>query len=132
MATAPSAASQNAVAHFDLQQEVYKAEDRRPWVSGIYSKTLLKQDDMRLVLTLMDANASMNDHHADGSISIQVLIGKLRLSAEGAEYQISARHLLSLEPSVRHSVLALEPSAFLLTISWPDKTKLQSMPHRGY
>ena len=132
MATAPSATPQQAVSHFDLQQEVNQAESQRPWQAGVYSTTLLKQDDMRLVLTLMDANATMDEHHADGSVSVQVLIGKLRISAQNSEYQIPAKHLLTLRPSVRHNVQAMEPSAFLLTISWPDNEKLRSMPHRGY
>lgn len=132
MATAQDLSTSKEISHFDLQKEVNNAEASRPWASGIYSKTLLKQDDMRLVLTLMDANATMDEHHADGSVSMQVLIGKLRVSAQGTDHPLPARHLLSLQPSVRHSVQAVEPSAFLLTISWPDNEKLRSMPHRGY
>ena len=132
MATAANTQSQQAVSQFDLQQEVNQAETQRPWQSGIYSKTLLKQQDMRLVLTLMDADATMDEHHADGSVTVQVLIGKLRLSAQGTEHQLPARHLLSLQPSVRHNVQAMEPSAFLLTISWPDNEKLRSKPQGGY
>lgn len=132
MATAQSPSPQQPVSHFDLQKEVDQAESKRPWQSGVYSKTLLKQDDMRLVLTLMDAGATMDEHHADGSVSVQVLIGKLRLKAQDADHLLPARHLLSLKPSVRHSVQAVDPSAFLLTISWPTSEKLRSIPHRGY
>lgn len=132
MATAPNSSTQEAVSHFDLQTEVNEAESQRPWQSGVYSKTLLKQDDMRLVLTLMNPGATMDEHHADGSVSVQVLIGKLRLKAQDADHLLPARHLLSLQPSVRHSVQAVDPSAFLLTISWPSSEKLRSMPHRGY
>lgn len=38
----------------------------------------------------------------------------------------------SAEGKVKHQVEALEDSAFLLTVSWPDNEKLQAMKHRGY
>lgn len=132
MASASGTLPPEIVSQFDLQQEIAQANAHKPWASGIYSKTLLKQRDMRVVLTMLDANASVNEHHADGSVSVHVLRGRLRMKAQDAEHHLTEGHLLSLPPSVRHDVHALEPSAFLLTISWPDSEKLRSMEHRGY
>ncbi|MCL5263069.1 MAG: hypothetical protein M1568_02230 [Acidobacteria bacterium] len=132
MAATLSAFYPETIFHFDLQQEIDDASSRRPWAAGIFSKTLLKQDDMRVLLTLMDQGATMNEHHADGSVSIQVLLGLLRVKTQEGVHSIPARHLLVLEPSAGHDVRAVEPSAFLLTISWPDSEKLRAMPHRGY
>lgn len=132
MATAPSTLPFETVSQFDLQKEVDQAEARRPWPSGIYAKTLLKHNDMRVVLILMDADATMKEHHADGSVALQVLLGKLRVTSQNIGYRLPARGLLTLPPSMPHQVHALDPSAFLLTISWPDSETLQALPHRGY
>ena len=39
-------------AHFDLALELRDAESRKPWPSGLYSKMLVKKDDLRVVLFL--------------------------------------------------------------------------------
>ena len=132
MSTATTSLSMETVSQFNLQKEIDLAEARRPWPSGIFSKTLIKNDDMRIVLTLMDADAIIKEHHADGSVALQVLLGKLRVTSHRTGYRLPARSLLTLPPSVPHQVQAIEPSAFLLTISWPESKTLRALPHRGY
>ena len=132
MATATKPLPRESVSQFDLQQEIARSQAHQPWASGIFSKTLIKQNDMRVVLTLMEPNAVMNEHHADGSIAVQVMRGKLLINAQGTGNILTTGNILSLPPSVPHDVHAIEPSAFLITISWPESDKLRSMPHRGY
>ncbi len=122
----------DGIARFDFVQEIARAETRKPWPSGVYSKTLVKQSDIRLVLVMMDGGARMDEHHADGSASVQVLRGSIRLRADRATEEIQKGQILTMPPSVKHDVEALEPSVFLLTLSWPDSEKLKRMPHRGY
>ena len=62
----------------------------------------------------------------------QVLKGAARLTVEGKAYELKTGGVLTLGASIRHEVEALEDTAFLLTISWPDAAKLQAMEHRGY
>ena len=38
------------LAQFDLLNEIAEAEQHKPWASGIYSRTLLKKPDLRVVL----------------------------------------------------------------------------------
>jgi quercetin dioxygenase-like cupin family protein len=80
----------------------------------------------------MDRAAKMKEHHADGSISIQVLKGKLRLNVNNHAHDLSTGNLFTLAGSIRHDVEAAEDSAFLLTISWPSDEELAAMKHRGY
>lgn len=122
----------DGIARFDLAREMQQCEERKPWQAGHYSRTLLKERDIRLVLVMMETGARMNDHHADGSVSIHVLRGSIRLRAESVETDLGAGQILTLLPSIRHDVEALEASAFLLTLSWPESEKLRNMPHRGY
>jgi quercetin dioxygenase-like cupin family protein len=120
------------LAQFDLQHELAECDRARPWPSGIHSKLLFKKPDFRCVLIAMEPSATMTEHHADGTISVHVLKGRLRFGTQGAQHELSAGNLLTLAASIRHDVQALEDSAFLLTISWPSNQELLSMKHRGY
>ena len=135
METVHADASGNTVetfAQFDLQQELAQCQQNKPWRSGIYSRTLFKKDDFRCVLIAMEPSAVMKEHHADGTISVQVLKGRLRFGAQGTQHELGAGNLLTLGASIKHDVEALEDSAFLLTISWPSNQELLAMKHRGY
>lgn len=120
------------IAQFDLVQEMSDAEQKKPWPSRHYAKTLFKKSDFRLVLISMEKMAQMKEHHADGTLSVQILKGSIRFTAHGKAHELHAGALLTLGASIKHEVEALEDSAFLLTISWPDTEKLQAMSHRGY
>jgi quercetin dioxygenase-like cupin family protein len=119
-------------ATFNLSHEIADSEQKKPWQSGLYAKTLYKSDDFRTVLITMERGAQMKEHHADGTISIHVLKGSMRVQAQGQAHGLATASLFTLAPSIKHDVEALEDSAFLLTISWPTSEKLRSLEHRGY
>jgi len=120
------------LAHFDLAHEMAEFEQHKPWPKGIHSKTLFKKKDLRVVLICMEAAARIEEHHADGTSSVQVLKGAIRYTTQGQTYELQTGSLLTLGASIRHDVEAVGESGFLLTISWPDKEALLAMPHRGY
>lgn len=121
-----------ALATFNLTLEITDSEQKKPWPSGLYAKTLYKSDDFRVVLITMEAAAHMKEHHTDGTISIHVLKGAIRVKAQGEAHELQASSLLTLAPSIKHDVEAQQDAAFLLTISWPTSEKLRSLEHRGY
>jgi quercetin dioxygenase-like cupin family protein len=120
------------IAQFDLLQEIAGSEQKKPWPSGLYSKTLFKKHDLRVVLISMQDAAHMKEHHADGTLSIQVLKGHIRVSVNGKPHDLPTGTLFTLGRSIRHDVEAKGESAFLLTISWPSAEELAAMKHRGY
>jgi quercetin dioxygenase-like cupin family protein len=120
------------IAQFDLAQELDDAERKKPWPAGIHSKTLFKKQDLRIVLTSMQIGAHMHEHHADGTLSMQVLKGGLIVTVNGKGHDLPAGTLFALGHSIRHDVLATDDCAFLLTISWPSDEELAAMKHRGY
>src|ERR1700761_4438563 len=120
------------MAHFDLNHEIAEAATKKPWQAGHHAKTLFKKHDFRVVLINMEPGAHMKEHHADGTLSIQVLKGKVRVNVGGKPHELSAGHLFTLGASIRHDVEALDAAAFLLTISWPTAEELAAMKHRGY
>jgi len=120
------------LAQFDLAHEMAEFERQKPWPSGIHSRMLFKKKDFRTLLICMEAAAAIKEHHADGTSSVQVLKGAIRYRTQGKVYELKAGSLLTLGPSIKHDVAAIEDSAFLLTISWPHNEDLLAMPHRGY
>jgi quercetin dioxygenase-like cupin family protein len=132
------------MAQFDLNHEIADAAAKRPWPSGHYAKMLFKKHDLRVLLITMDRGSHMKEHHADGSISVQVLKGKIRINVGGnrgpqragslgqKSHELATGNLFTLAASIRHDVEAVEDAAFLLTISWPSTEELAAMKHRGY
>lgn len=122
----------SGVSLLDIASELADSRQYRPWQSGLYSKLLLKADDLRVLLIAMETGAKLKEHHADGTVSIHALEGRLCLHAQGQTHTLRTGQILALAPGMKHDLEALEDSALLLTISWPSSEKLQSLPHRGY
>lgn len=89
--------------------------------SGRSSETLVKYEEFRIVLVRMKQGSYMSHHRAEGPISIQALQGKIRVHLpEDRVEDLKPGDLLTLERCLEHDVEALEESAFLLTIAWPE------------
>jgi len=115
---------ESPILSFDLDAEIQKLRDENAWQGGRNSKTLLKHPNFRVVLTVLKSNARLHEHKAAGRISVQAIAGHIQMHIEGKVFDLPSGHLLALEPEIAHDVEALEDSAFLLTIAWPeDSTK---------
>lgn len=103
---------------YNLEGEISQLHEERAWSTGQNSKTLVKYDDFRVVLTALRAGAHIPGHHTEGRISIQTVRGHIQVRAEGRTFTLRAGALLVLDRDVPHDVEAREDSAFLLTIAW--------------
>jgi quercetin dioxygenase-like cupin family protein len=104
---------------FDLAHEMAQLHEETAWRQGDRNaKTLVKEPDFRIVLIALRAGARMEEHRAAGRISVQTLVGHVRLHTAGTNVDLPAGRLVSVERDVPHAVEALEESAFLLTIAW--------------
>jgi quercetin dioxygenase-like cupin family protein len=110
---------------FDLSRELLELRSKDSWGRGTgrSSKTLAKHSDFRVVLVLMKVNTQMNQHQAEGRISIQQLFGRILVRLPHQQVTLSSGELLVLDGAVLHDIEAKEESAFLLTISWRNDTK---------
>lgn len=89
--------------------------------SGRSAETLVKYDEFRIVLVRMKPGSYMSHHKAEGPISIHTLCGRIRVHLpEDRVEDLSSGDLLTIERCLEHDVEALEESAFLLTIAWPE------------
>ena len=79
-------------------------------------KTLYRHGRVTVALFLFDAGDHMPQHVAEGVVTVHVLEGRLKMSAEGQSHDLIAGQVLVLAPGVRHDVRADEPTRMLLTV----------------
>jgi quercetin dioxygenase-like cupin family protein len=106
---------------FDLNGEIKRLREENSWQGGRDSETLVKNEDFRILLTVLKANALLHEHKATGRISVHVLSGHIQMHVQDKVFDLPAGNLLALDRAVPHDVKALEDSAFLLTIAWPEE-----------
>ena len=104
---------------FDIARELAQLHAEPDWNAGHNAKTLVKYDNLRVVLMALKARARLPEHQTKGRISIQTLAGHIVVRAQGRTFELPAGSLLALDHGLPHDVEALEESAFLLTIAWP-------------
>ena len=104
---------------FDLNAQIEQLKCEPAWQNGRNAKTLVKYPDFRIVLMLMKAKTRIEEHHADGRISVQIIAGHIRMRVTGKDLDLPVGYPLALDHEVRHDVEALEDSALLLTIARP-------------
>jgi quercetin dioxygenase-like cupin family protein/hemerythrin-like domain-containing protein len=79
-------------------------------------KTLYRHGPVTVALFVFDRGAQLPQHVAEGVVTVQVLEGRLKMSAEGQAHDLSAGQMLVLAPGVKHDVRAEEPTRMLLTV----------------
>ena len=104
----------------DITGELEQLHSEPEWRSGQNAKTLVKNEDLRIVLTALKAHSRIPEHQTEGRISIHTVAGHLKVRAQGRTFDLPAGRLLALDRRLPHDVEALEDSAFLLTIAWPS------------
>jgi quercetin dioxygenase-like cupin family protein len=62
----------------------------------------------------------MNEHRAEGRVSIHALLGRICVHLPDKKVNLAVGQLLVLDCGMVHDVEAVEESAFLLTIAWPE------------
>lgn len=116
-----SSSMADAFMEFDLTAEVHRLQAETTWSTGQNARTLVKYDDLRVVLTALQARERIPEHKTEGRISIHVVSGHVQIRASGRTFNLRNGGLLALDRGVPHEVEALEESAFVLTIAWPQK-----------
>jgi quercetin dioxygenase-like cupin family protein len=109
----------------NVNDEIEKLKSAPSWQreAGRSSETIAKYAEFRIVLVRMKKGSYMSHHRAEGPISIHAIQGRIRVHLpEDRKEDLSPGDLLTLERCLEHDVEALEESAFLLTIAWPEPT----------
>jgi quercetin dioxygenase-like cupin family protein len=109
----------NILGLFRIDDEI-KSFDPSDTRSGRRAETLIKTDNLRVILVTMKAGAELAKHDAPGPITIHALSGRFTVGIEGQQdTDLDTGGLLAVHATVKHTVRAVEDGAFLLTIGWP-------------
>ena len=104
---------------FDLPAEIHRLKAETTWSTGQNARTLVKYDDLRVVLIALRANARMPEHKTEGTDLDPP--GHIQVKAAGRTFSLRPGGLLALDQGLPHDVEAMEESVWLLTIAWPFK-----------
>ncbi len=107
-------------AELNLEKELEELRRSPEWESGIARKVLIRYPDFQLTLRRMKANTSIPEHHNPGRISVQTVFGHIQMHADNKLFDLPQGKILVLDRAVIHDVEALEESAFLLTVAYPE------------
>jgi len=115
------------VIRHNIHKEIEKLKEAPSWQreSGRSAETLVKYREFRIVLVRMKSGSYMSHHKAEGPIAIQLIQGKISVHLpDDRTENLKPGDLLTLERCLEHDVEALDESAFLLTIAWPEALKV--------
>jgi quercetin dioxygenase-like cupin family protein len=113
---------QGRIAELDIEKELDELQRSPAWHNGIARKVLIRYPDFQITLRAMKANARIPEHHNPGRICVQTVRGHIRMHADGRFFDLPQGKALILDRAVTHDVEALEESAFLLTVAFPESS----------
>ena len=114
---------ESPILSFDLNAEIEQLRSENAWQGGRNSKTSGEASGFSSGAHRPKGNARLHEHKATGRISVQTIAGHIRMHVRDKVIDLPAGHMLALERALPHDVEALEDSAFLLTIAWPEEAK---------
>jgi quercetin dioxygenase-like cupin family protein len=87
--------------------------------NGVVSRTLLRTENMRMVLFGFAPGQELTEHTSTQHALIQILSGACEFSLAGKPRELKAGDLLYMPPNVPHAVKATEQFSMLLTLFKP-------------
>ena len=106
-----------SLVEIDLNKFIAELKQETTWAdSDRNSITVFKSYNMTIVLIGVHANAELKTHIAKGHISVQVLDGEIKFTAEQQTVSLEKGEMICLQENIPHSVLAVKESFFLLTM----------------
>lgn len=100
----------------NVEQLIRQAKEDAAWKTArLYSKTLLKDAGLRIVLIGIHEASSIEMHESEATICIQVLEGALLYTTGQKALLINEGELLTIDKGVHHGLSAKIPTLFLMT-----------------
>ena len=104
------------VHHLDLEAAADELLEQLPG-NRRKSESLAREAGVSLVMMALEEGDALNEHAADGVVTVQLLRGRTTLTAEGETVTLQPRQMALFQPGIRHSVRADERSVILLTVT---------------
>lgn len=110
-------------AEFDFAKTLEELRNGPEWQSGIARRVLVRYPDLQVTLRRMKANTRIPEHHNPGRICVQTIFGHIHMHADDKLFDLPQGKMLVLDRAVTHDVEAVEESAFLLTVAYPENAE---------
>lgn len=105
---------------FSLRDEIEGLRSEEQWLDGDRnSRTLAKDVDFRVLLTVLHDGATLDEQDGDARVSIQLLEGEAQLAVNGQSADLRAGGLAVVDAGQSWDVRARGDCAVLLTLAWP-------------
>jgi quercetin dioxygenase-like cupin family protein len=99
----------------DLAFLTEQAKREEEWTTKLYSKTILKNEELRIMLIGIHEKSEIEMHEAEATTSVQVLDGELMFVTNDDVAIIDKGELLTLNKGTYFGLKAKEPTIFLMT-----------------
>ena len=83
---------------------------------AIVSKVIHRDGQLNVTVFGLDAGEELTEHQASSAAIVQVLVGRLRFTADGEELDAGPGFWLHMAPGTPHALVAVEPAVMLLTL----------------
>lgn len=90
--------------------------------NGTLSRTVHRDDQIKVVLFAFDAGEELTEHTAAVPVTIQVIVGSLELTADARTVTVRPGTWTWLPANMPHSVRASERAVMLLTLLASEHT----------
>jgi quercetin dioxygenase-like cupin family protein len=90
--------------------------ERNAGEGGHRQETVFKHGNLTVALFVLDRFSHLPEHVAKGLVSMHVLTGSMKITADGVERELKAGEMLMLTSGVRHALKAEEESEVLVSI----------------
>jgi quercetin dioxygenase-like cupin family protein len=100
----------------DIPSYIRQLKEEKAWEkSDRNSITVFKSTNITILITALQAGASINDNKVDGLLTLQVLKGNARITTLDGDIDAVENQLLALHQNVSHSIHAISDTIILLT-----------------
>jgi quercetin dioxygenase-like cupin family protein len=83
---------------------------------AVVSKVILRDEELNVTVFGFDTGEGLTEHQTPRRAIVHVLRGRLRLSADGEEFDAGPGFWLHMSPGTPHALTATEPTVMLLTL----------------
>lgn len=105
---------------FNLADEIERLRSEYQWTENEKnSRTLAKDVDFRVLLTVLHTGAALDEEDGDARASLQVLDGSAQLDVAGEVADLAAGQVAVVNAGQAWVLRATSDCAVLLTLAWP-------------
>jgi quercetin dioxygenase-like cupin family protein len=101
----------------DIDKFVKQLKGEKAWEDNDRNAiTVFKSDRMRVVIVALHKHAELTTEKPQSELSIQVLKGRLEVSADGRNVEVEEGQIVALQQAVNYHIEAVKKSVVILTV----------------